>query len=96
MKRVVSMAVMLLALGVTALGVAASAGSTYKVSAKLTPGADVPKPVGASGAKGSFSGTYVENKKGAKLTWKTLRTPASPGLRTPPTSTSASRVSKAP
>ncbi|HEV7641977.1 MAG TPA: CHRD domain-containing protein [Gaiellaceae bacterium] len=70
MKRVVSVVIVLLALGVTALGLAASAGKSYKVSAKLTPGADVPKPVGASNAKGSFTGTYVENAKGAKLTWK--------------------------
>jgi hypothetical protein len=69
-KRLVSGAIVLLALGVTALGIAASAGSSFKVSAKLTPGADVPKPVGAPNAKGSFSGTYVENTKGAKLTWK--------------------------
>lgn len=70
MKRVVSVTIVLLALGVTALGIAASAGSSYKVSAKLTPGADVPKPVGAPNANGSFTGTYVENAKGAKLTWK--------------------------
>jgi hypothetical protein len=70
MKRVVSVAVVLLALGVSALALAGSAGSTYKVSASLTSAADVPKPVGAPNAKGSFSGTYVENAKGAKLTWK--------------------------
>jgi hypothetical protein len=61
---------MLLALEVTALGIAASAGKSYKVSAKLAPGADVPKPVGAANATGSFTGTYVENAKGAKLTWR--------------------------
>jgi hypothetical protein len=69
-KKVVSVVIVLLALGVTALGIAATAGSSYKVSAKLMPGSDVPKPVGAPNAKGSFTGTYVENTKGAKLTWK--------------------------
>jgi hypothetical protein len=58
------------ALAVSALAIAASIAGTYKVSAKLTPGADVPKPVGAASAKGSFSGVYVENKTGAKLAWK--------------------------
>jgi hypothetical protein len=67
MKKLVLVAVVPLALGVTALGIAAGA---YKVSAKLTPGADVPKPVGAANAKGSFTGTYVENSKGGKFTWK--------------------------
>ena len=70
MKKGVLFAVVLLALGMSALAIAASATKTYKVSAKLTPGADVPKPVGAAGAAGSFSGSYVENKQGAKLTWK--------------------------
>jgi hypothetical protein len=69
-KRVVSVAVLLFALGVSALAIAGSANETYKVSANLTPGAAVPKPVGAANAKGSFSGAYVENTKGAKLTWK--------------------------
>jgi hypothetical protein len=42
---------------------------THHVNAKLTPGADVPKPKGAKGAHGSFTGTYVKNKKGAVLRW---------------------------
>ena len=60
------------ALAVAALVVAAAAfaAETYKVSAKLTPGADVPKPTGAAGAHGSFSGTYVEHGKTATLKWK--------------------------
>lgn len=70
MKRVVSVAIVLLALGVTGLGIAASVGKSYKVSAKLKSGAEVPTPVGAENAKGSFRGTYVENEQGAKLTWK--------------------------
>ena len=69
MKKIVSALVVLLALVVSALGIAASSGKTYKVSAKLTPGADVPKPAGAAHAKGSFLGRYVENATGAKLTW---------------------------
>ena len=69
MKKIVSALVVLLALVVSALGIAASSGKTYKVSAKLTPGADVPKPSGAANAKGSFLGKYVENSTGAKLTW---------------------------
>jgi hypothetical protein len=49
---------------------AAYAAETYKVNAKLTPGADVPKPTGAAGAHGSFTGTYVEKGKSATLKWK--------------------------
>jgi hypothetical protein len=52
-----------------ATGATAVAAETYHVNAKLTPGADVPKPKGAAGAHGSFTGTYVENKKGAVLRW---------------------------
>jgi hypothetical protein len=69
-KKRVSVAVVLLALAVTALGIAAGAAKPYLVSATLTPGADVPKPVGAPNAKGAFTGTYVENTKGGKFTWK--------------------------
>jgi hypothetical protein len=69
-KKLVLVAVVLLALGVTALGIAAGVAKSYKVSANLTSGADVPKPVGAANAKGSFAGTYVENTKGGKFTWK--------------------------
>lgn len=72
MKKVASVTVVLLALALAALAAAGSLAKTYTVSASLTPGADVPKPVGAANAKGSFSGTYVENKKGAKLKWKLM------------------------
>jgi CHRD domain len=52
-----------------AAAAAASVRDTYKVSASLTAGKEVPKPKGATGATGSFSGMYVENAKGAVLTW---------------------------
>ena len=46
------------------------ARGTYKVAATLSAKAEVPAPVGAAGAKGTFSGKYVENKNGsAVLTW---------------------------
>jgi hypothetical protein len=67
-KKVVAVVVMLLALTAAALAVAA-ATVKHTVSARLTPGADVPKPKGAAKAKGSFSGTYVVEKKDVKLTW---------------------------
>jgi hypothetical protein len=66
-KKLVAVAT-LAALALVVAGVAIA--ETYKVSAKLTPGADVPKPTGAVGAKGAFVGTYVENKTGAVLKWK--------------------------
>jgi CHRD domain len=44
----------------------ASRAERYKLSAKLTAGQEVPKPKGASGATGAFTGTLV----GRKLTWK--------------------------
>jgi CHRD domain-containing protein len=62
-------AVLVLSLALVAIATGA-ARDTYKVSAKLTPGADVPKPKGASGASGSFSGKYVEHASSATLTWK--------------------------
>ncbi len=62
-------AVLVLSLVLVAIA-AGAARDTYTVSAKLTPGADVPKPKGASGASGSFSGKYVEHKSSATLTWK--------------------------
>lgn len=45
-------------------------GTSYKVGATLTAKAEVPAPKAPAGAQGTFSGTYVENAKGAKLTWK--------------------------
>ena len=47
-----------------------TARTSYKVGAKLTAKAEVPAPTGAAGAAGTFSGKYVENKKGAVFTWK--------------------------
>jgi hypothetical protein len=58
------------ALAVTALA-SGAARDTYMVGAKLTAKAEVPAPKGApAAAKGSFTGDYVENSKGAVLTWK--------------------------
>src|SRR5581483_3234556 len=68
-KSILALVLLVAALGVAAVAYGA-ATDTYKVSAKLVPGADVPKPKGAAGAHGSFTGTYVENGKGATLTWK--------------------------
>lgn len=58
------------ALVVVAFAPAALRAKVYKVSAALTSNADVPKPKGAALAKGTFTGTYVENKTGAVLKWK--------------------------
>jgi hypothetical protein len=52
--------------------VAVAMAGTYKVKATLTPGAEVPKPKGAAHAKGSFVGSYVENKKGGAVLKATL------------------------
>jgi hypothetical protein len=59
-----------LAFATSALAFGAFSGSVYKVSATLAKKAEVPAPKGAAGAKGTFAGTYVENKKGATLKWK--------------------------
>ena len=48
----------------------ATARDTYKVSATLTAKAEIPAPKGAAGAKGTLTGKYVENAKGAVFTWK--------------------------
>jgi CHRD domain len=58
------------ALVVVALAPAAGLGESYKVSASLRNNTEVPRAKGAPLAKGSFTGTYVENKSGATLTWK--------------------------
>jgi len=42
----------------------------HTVTATLRNNTEVPRPKGAALARGSFSGTYVENKTGATLTWK--------------------------
>jgi hypothetical protein len=65
-----SIVVAVLAALALVVAAAALAAETYKVNAKLTPGADVPKPKGAAGAHGSFTGTYVEKGKSATLKWK--------------------------
>jgi CHRD domain len=52
--------------------VAVAVATTYKVKATLTPGADVPRPKGAAHAKGSFVGSYVENKQGGAVLKATL------------------------
>lgn len=72
MKKLVTVVVAGAAVFLLAAAIAAGAArSTYAVSAKLTPGADVPKPKGAAGANGAFSGSYKENKAGgAVLTWR--------------------------
>jgi hypothetical protein len=67
MKKLIAAAALVAALLVVAVAYAAE---TYKVSATLKPNLEVPKPKGATGAHGAFSGTYVENAKGATLKWK--------------------------
>ena len=68
MKKLASLVVV----GVVALAIVALAGAAekYTVSATLKNNTEVPRPKGATFAKGGFSGTYVENKTGATLTWK--------------------------
>ena len=68
MKKLASLAVV----AVAALAIVALAGAAekYTVSATLKNNTEVPRAKGAPLAKGSFSGTYVENKSGATLTWK--------------------------
>ena len=79
MKKLIGGAVLVAALVVAAVAFAAV---TYKVSATLKPGLEVPKPKGAAGAHGSFTGTYVENAKGATLKWKlTFGGLTGPGLQ---------------
>jgi len=66
------LALLVAAAAAAALVVVAFAGAaeTYTVSATLRNNTEVPRPKGATFAKGSFSGKYVENKTGATLTWK--------------------------
>ena len=60
-----------MALALAALGTAASQKTeTYKLSAKLTAGQEVPKPSAPGGAKGSFTGTSVEKNDKTTLKWK--------------------------
>ena len=46
------------------------APAKHTVTATLRNTTEVPRPKGAALARGSFSGTYVENKTGATLIWK--------------------------
>jgi hypothetical protein len=60
------------ALVLSGLGLAGSQSETYTLSARLTAGAEVPKPKGVpASATESFKGATVELKTGTvKLTWK--------------------------
>jgi hypothetical protein len=67
-KKLASLVVVAVAaLAIVAL---AGAGEKYTVSATLKNNTEVPRAKGAPFAKGAFTGTYVENKTGATLTWK--------------------------
>jgi hypothetical protein len=68
-RKLVSVAVLA---GVAALVFSAFAfgGDSYKVRAALIGKGEVPPAHAPAGAKGLFTGTYVENAKGAVLTWK--------------------------
>jgi hypothetical protein len=57
-------------LAAAGLAVAGTAGETYKVSSTLAAKSEVPAPKAPAGAGGAFSGSYVENTKGAVLKWK--------------------------
>jgi hypothetical protein len=63
-----------LAVGLTLAGLTLAAGqaNTWKLSSTLSASAEVPKPAGVpTGAKGTFTGTAVENTSGgAKLSWQ--------------------------
>ena len=65
-------ALLVVATAAAALVVVSLAGAAehYTVGATLKNNTEVPRPKGARFARGSFSGTYVENKTGATLTWK--------------------------
>jgi len=71
-KKLVSLAGLaaVMSLVVVALAPAAQRAETYKVSAGLNSRQETPRPKRAVTARGSFSGTYVENKTGAVLKWK--------------------------
>jgi hypothetical protein len=73
-KKLISALVLVAAasLAVAALALGAARGS-YKVSATLAPKGEVPAPKAPAGAKGAFSGTYVENAGGGAVLKWTLR-----------------------
>jgi len=65
-------AVVVATLGLAGIALASSQGDTYKLTAKLKAGSEVPKPTGVpAAATGLFTGKTVElaNDK-ARLTWK--------------------------
>jgi CHRD domain len=68
------LATLIVAGGAVALLVAAfapaAAVDTYTVGATLKNNTEVPRPKGATFARGAFSGKYVEHGKTATLTWK--------------------------
>ena len=66
------LAMLIVATAAAALLVVSLAGAAenYTVGATLRNTTEVPRAKGATFAKGSFSGKYVENKTGATLTWK--------------------------
>ena len=72
MKKLVSLAGLaaVMSLVVVALAPAAQRAETYKVSAGLNSRQETPRPKRAVTARGSFTGTYVENRTGAVLKWK--------------------------
>ena len=72
MKKLVSLAGLaaVMSLVVVALAPAAQRAGKYTVSASLNSRQETPRPKRAVTARGSFSGTYVENKTGAGLKWK--------------------------
>ena len=74
-------AAFVVALVVTGLATASAQNETYAFKAKLSAGAEVPKPTGVpSGATGSFGVTTVEPKTGkVKLSWKLTFTHLSGG-----------------
>jgi len=71
-KKLISLAGLaaVASLVVVALAPAAQRAETYKVIAGLNSRQETPRPKRAVTARGSFSGTYVENRTGAVLKWK--------------------------
>jgi CHRD domain-containing protein len=71
-KKLISLAGLaaVASLVVVALAPAAQRAETYKVSAGLNSRQETPRPKRTVTARGSFSGTYVENRTGAVLKWK--------------------------
>ena len=60
------------ALALSGVALAGSSSETYRLSSKLSAGAEVPKPTGVpAAATGKFTGTTVEPKTGkVRLSWK--------------------------